>query len=76
MSDEAILTEDGQPATPAKEGALAKLKSRTEWQSFLVMVAVTFANHFLGWDISAETLTQLWAGQVGYGISRGLAKKS
>ena len=53
---------------------LDKLKSRSEWQAYLLMMAVTFFNHFLGLDIDADTMMQLWGGTIGYGLSRGMAK--
>lgn len=51
-----------------------KLKSRTEWQAFLVLVVVLFVDHFAGLDISEDTLWMLVAGFTGYAGSRGIAK--
>jgi len=56
--------------------SLEKLKSRTEWQAYLLGLLTLFLNHFLGWDMSPETLFGIVGGSTGYGLSRGLAKRS
>jgi Na+/alanine symporter len=55
-------------------GVLDKLKSRTEWQAYLVTLVTLFLDHFLGWEMTGETLTALVASSGAYGVSRGLAK--
>ncbi len=52
-----------------------KLKSRTEWQAYLLTVVSLFLNHFLDLKATPETLLGLVGSAVGYGISRGLAKQ-
>ena len=52
-----------------------KLKSRTEWQAYLITVACLFLNHFLDLKATPETLLGLVGAASGYGISRGLAKQ-
>jgi hypothetical protein len=56
--------------------AIEKLKSRTEWQSYLITVVVLFADHFLGLDIDPDKLWMLVGATGSYGVSRGLAKGS
>jgi hypothetical protein len=53
-----------------------KLKSRTEWQAYLLTVVTLFLNHFLGWDMNADTLYAIVGSTSAYGISRGMAKGS
>jgi len=53
-----------------------KLKSRTEWQAYLVATLTLFLNHFLGWEMDANTILGIVGGATGYGISRGMAKGS
>lgn len=53
-----------------------KLKSRTEWQAYLLATVTLFLNHFLGWDMDANTILGIVGGTTGYGISRGMAKGS
>ena len=53
---------------------LDKLKSRTEWQAYLVTIITLFCNHFLGLDMDAATVTGLVGATGLYGVSRGLAK--
>lgn len=57
-------------------GNLDKLKSRSEWQAFLLTALTIFLNHFLGWEMSAESLMALVGSSSAYGISRGMAKGS
>lgn len=54
--------------------AIEKLKSRTEWQSYLITVIVLAADHFLGLEIDPEKLWMLVGATGSYGVSRGLAK--
>jgi hypothetical protein len=51
-----------------------KLKSRTEWQAYLLAVAVLFANHFFDMGLTTEELLMYVGLTTGYGVSRGLAK--
>lgn len=53
-----------------------KLKSRTEWQAFLLTMLTLFLNHFLGWEMSSDTLLAMVGSSGAYGISRGMAKGS
>jgi hypothetical protein len=53
---------------------LNKLKSRTEWQAFLITVVVLAADHFLGLEVDPEKLWMLVVGSGSYGVSRGVAK--
>lgn len=53
-----------------------KLKSRTEWQAYLLATLTLFLNHFLGWEMDANTILGIVGGATGYGISRGMAKGS
>jgi len=55
---------------------IEKLKSRTEWQAYLLATITLFLNHFLGWEMDANTLLGIVGGTAGYGISRGMAKGS
>jgi hypothetical protein len=55
---------------------LEKLKSRTEWQAYLIATITLFLNHFLGWEMDANTILGIVGGTTGYGISRGMAKGS
>ena len=61
--------------------AFEKLKSRTEWQAFLVMIATTFAAFFFGLELEPEqferlfdTLSLAWGGTASYAVSRGIGK--
>lgn len=61
--------------------ALEKLKSRTEWQAFLVMLVATFSSFFFGIDMEAEQFERLfdmlglaWGGTASYAVSRGIGK--
>lgn len=54
---------------------LEKLKSRTEWQAYLLTVAALFLAHFLDIEVTAAELLALVGSTAGYGISRGLAKR-
>jgi len=61
--------------------AFEKLKSRTEWQAFLVMIVTTFAAFFFGIDLEPEqfermfdTLSLAWGGTASYAVSRGIGK--
>jgi hypothetical protein len=58
-----------------------KLKSRTEWQAFLVMILTTFAAFFFGIDMEPEKFERLfdmlglaWGGTASYAVSRGIGK--
>ena len=51
-----------------------KLKSRTEWQAYLLTIISLFLNHFLGWDMSPTEIAALVLSATGYGLSRGIAK--
>jgi hypothetical protein len=51
-----------------------KLKSRTEWQAYLLTILVLFLDHFLGLKIDSESLFALVGATGMYGMSRGLAK--
>lgn len=51
-----------------------KLKSRTEWQAFLVSIAVLFANRFLDLGLTDDDLWKMVTATTGYAVSRGLAK--
>lgn len=51
-----------------------KLKSRTEWQAYLLTIMVLFLDHFLGLEFTPETLLALVGSTGMYGLSRGLAK--
>lgn len=55
---------------------IEKLKSRTEWQAYLLATITLFLNHFLGWEMDANTIMGIVGGSAGYGISRGMAKGS
>ncbi len=55
--------------------ALQKLSSRTEWQAFLGAVVALFCDHFLGWELSAETIGGIVALVFSYALSRGVAKR-
>lgn len=55
---------------------ISKLKSRTEWQAYLLATLTLFLNHFLGWEMDANTILGIVGGTTGYGISRGMAKGS
>lgn len=61
--------------------SIEKLKSRTEWQAFLVMMVTTFAAFFFGLELDPEQFEKLfdmlglaWGGTASYGVSRGLGK--
>lgn len=56
--------------------AFGKLKSRTEWQAYLLATITLFLNHFLGWEMDANTIFGIVGGSAGYGVSRGLAKRA
>lgn len=51
-----------------------KVKSRTEWQAYLVTILVLAADHFLGLEVDPEKLWMLVGMGASYGVSRGLAK--
>jgi len=51
-----------------------KLKSRTEWQAYLVTIITLFCNHFLGLDMDEATIQGLVGATGLYGVSRGMAK--
>lgn len=53
---------------------LDKLKSRTEWQAYLVTIIIVFLDQFMDIGIDAEHLTALVSSTGLYGLSRGLAK--
>jgi hypothetical protein len=53
---------------------IRKLVSRTEWQAFLVSVAVMFANRFLELGLSEGDVYAMFGGSGTYAIGRGLAK--
>ena len=55
---------------------LNKLKSRTEWQAFLLSVVVLLVNRFFDLGLSESDLYTLFGGSIGYGVSRGLAKRN
>jgi len=51
-----------------------KLKSRTEWQAYLLTITILFLDHFLGLKVETNTLFALVGSTAAYGVSRGLAK--
>jgi hypothetical protein len=53
---------------------LDKLKTRTEWQAYLVTIIIVFLDQFLDIGIDAEHLMAIVSSTGFYGVSRGLAK--
>lgn len=53
---------------------LEKLKSRTEWQAFLISVAVLLANRFFDLGLTEADIYTLFGGAGVYAVGRGLAK--
>ena len=53
---------------------LDKLKSRTEWQAYLMTIVIIFLDQFLDIGMDPEHLIALVGSTFGYGVSRGLAK--
>ncbi len=74
---ETVTTTDDERVTITEtevETAVGKLKSRTEWQAFLVLVgtllANAFANHFLGVEVlDQDTLLKLLGAYGTYGVT-------
>lgn len=58
----------------SSETALAKLRSRTEWQAFLIAMVTLFCDHFLGWEMDEKTVGGIVALVFSYAVSRGVAK--
>ncbi len=53
---------------------LDKLKSRTEWQAFLLAVGVLFLNRFLNIGLTEADIYAMFGGAGAYAMGRGLAK--
>lgn len=55
-------------------GYFEKLKSRTEWQAYLITAVTIFVNRFFDIGLTEADLWTLVGLSAGYGGSRGLAK--
>ena len=53
---------------------LDKLKSRTEWQAFLMAALVMFLNRMFDLGLTSADVYALFGGAGSYAIGRGVAK--
>jgi hypothetical protein len=53
---------------------LDKLKSRTEWQAFLMAALVMTLNRFFDLGLTEADIYAMFGGAGSYAVSRGLAK--
>lgn len=54
---------------------ITKLRTRTEWQAFLVGVVVMFLNRFLELGLTEGDIWAMFTGSGAYAVGRGLAKR-
>ena len=52
-----------------------KLKSRTEWQAFLVAALAMLLNRFFDLGLTEADIYAMFGGAGSYAVGRGLAKK-